>query len=81
MSGNEREVEKSNLTFRRQAALPIIAASPATSQAVRTSVIGESTLRRWLEDGRFLNELTRLRQESANLARRGGPRTPNVICK
>ena len=81
MSENEREVEKSNLTFQRQAALPIIAASPTISQAARTSGIGESALRRWLEDDHFPNELTRLRQKSANLARRGGPRTPNVICK
>ncbi len=79
MSGNEREVEKSNLTFRRQAALPIIAASPTISQAASTSGIGESTLRRWLEDDHFLDEMTCLRRESANLAHRGGPRTVNVI--
>ncbi len=72
MSENEREVEKSNLTFHRQAALPIIAASPTISQATRTSGIGESALRRWLEDHHFRDELTRLSQESANLARRGG---------
>ena len=74
MSGNEREVEKSNLTFRRQAALPTIAASPTMSQAACPSGIGESTLRRWLEDDHFLGEMTRLRQESANLALRSGPR-------
>ncbi len=74
MSGNEGGVEKSNLTFRRQATLPIIAVSPAISQAARTSGIGESALRRWLEDDHFLDEMTRRRQESANLARRGGPR-------
>ena len=79
MSGNEREVEKSNLTFPRQAALPIIAASPTISQAARTSGIGESTLRRWLKDDHFLDEMTRLRQESANLTRRGGPRIVNDI--
>ena len=69
MSGNEREIEKSNLTFRQQSALPIVAASPTIAQAARTSGIGESTLRRWLEDDHFRDELTRLRQESANLAR------------
>ncbi len=71
--------KKSNLIFHRQSALPIIAASPTISQAVRTSGIGESTLRRWLEDDHFLDEMTRLRQESANLTRRGGPRTVNDI--
>ena len=69
MSENEREVEKSNLTFRRQSALPIIAASPTLAQAARTSGIGESTLYRWLDDHHFRDELTRLRQESAGLAR------------
>ena len=69
MGGNERVIEKSNLTFRQRSALPIIAASPTIAQAARTSGIGESTLRRWLEEDSFRDELTRLRQESASLAR------------
>ena len=69
MSENEREIEKSNLTFRQQSALPVIAVSPTIIQAARASGIGESTLRRWLEDDHFRDELTRLRQASANLAR------------
>ena len=69
MSGNERVIEKSSLTFRQRSALPIIAASPTIAQAARTSGIGESTLRRWLEEDSFRDELTRLRQESASLAR------------
>ena len=69
MSGNEREIEKSNLTFRQQSALPIIAASPSIAQAAGAAGIGESTLRRWLEEDDFRDELTRLRQESASLAR------------
>ena len=69
MRENEREIEKSDLTRRQQSALPIVAASPTIAQAARTSRIGESTLYRWLDDEDFRNELTRLRQESANLAR------------
>ena len=69
MGENEREIEKFNLTFRQQTALPIIAASPTIAQAARTSGIGESTLYRWLEDDDFRDELTRLRQEAASLAR------------
>ena len=69
MGGNERIPEKSDLTFRQQSALPIIAASPSIAQAAGASGIGESTLRRWLEDDKFRDELTRLRQESASLAR------------
>ena len=69
MSGNERVIENSNLTFRQRSALPTIAASPTMAQAARSSGIGESTLRRWLEDDSFRDELTRLRQESSILAR------------
>ena len=69
MSGNEREIEKTDLTFRQQSALPIIAASPSIAQAASASGIGESTLRRWLEEESFRDELARLRQESASLAR------------
>ena len=69
MSGNERETEKFSLTLRQQSALPIIAASPTVAQAARVSGIGESTLRRWLDEDGFRDELTRLRQESADLAR------------
>ena len=69
MSGNEKETKNSSLTIRQQSALHIIAASPTVAQAARTSGIGESTLRRWLADNRFRQEVTRNRQESANLAR------------
>ena len=68
MAGNGRVIENSALTFRQQSALPVIAASPTVAQAARASGIGESTLYRWLEDGHFRDELTRLRQESASLA-------------
>ncbi len=69
MSENEQEIEKSELTFRQQSALPIVASSPSITQAASDSGIGESTLRRWLEDATFRDELARLRQQSVNLAR------------
>ena len=78
MSENDRENQKdgatpakaeAGLTFRQQSALPIIAASPTIAQAARSSGIGESTLRRWLDDSNFRDELVLLRRESACLAR------------
>ena len=39
------------------------------AQAARISEFAERTLRRWLDDDDFRGELTRLRQESAELAR------------
>ena len=69
MGENGREIQKSSLTFRQQAALTVIAATPTVAQAARQSGIGESTFYRWLEDPDFRVELTRLREESANLAR------------
>ena len=65
----ERGTKISSLPRRQQAALPIIAATPTLAQAARSSGIGESTLYRWLQDDRFRDELTRLRQEAANLAK------------
>ena len=56
------------LTFRQQSALPTIAAAPSIAQAARDSGIGESTIRRWLEDEDFRYELTRVRQEQADFA-------------
>ena len=69
MSENGGENKKSTLNFRQQSALPSIAAAPSFAQAVRASGIPDSTLRRWLEDDHFRDELTRLREESAALAR------------
>ena len=69
MDENGRENQKSNLTFRQQSALPIIAASPSIAQAAGAAGIGQNTLRRWLEEDDFRDELARLRQESASLAR------------
>ena len=69
MRENERKIQKSSLTFRQQSALTVIAAAPTVAQAARQSGVGESTLYRWLEDDKFRAELTRLREETANLAR------------
>ena len=70
MGGNERGSKNPNLSRRQQSALPVIAATPTLAQAARSSGIGESTLYRWLEDDDFRNELARLRQEAADLAKR-----------
>ena len=69
MVENDRENKKSGLSFRQESALPVIAAAPTIAQAVRNSGVSESTLRRWLDDEDFREELTTLRQESAQLAR------------
>ena len=70
MGDNGRETENSALTPRQRSALPIIAASPTMAQAARASGIGQTTLYRWIEDDEFREELTRLREESAQVARR-----------
>ena len=54
--------------FRQQAALPI-ALARSLAQAARDTGVAERTLRRWLEDPSFRQELDRLRQESYDLAR------------
>ena len=69
MGGNGREIEKSGLSPRQQSALPIVAASPTLAQAARASGIGQTTLYRWLDDDRFREELTRLREDAADFAR------------
>ena len=70
MGENERGAKTSSLSRRQQSALPVVAATPTLAQAARSSGIGESTLYRWLEDPLFREELTRLRQEAADLAKR-----------
>ena len=69
MTGNDREIEISTLTFRQQASLPAIAFAPTITQAARDSGVGESTLRRWLQVPDFRQQLDHFRQESADLAR------------
>ena len=69
LSGNGRRIENFKLSPRQQAVLPVIASTPSLAQAARISGFSERTLRRWLADDDFRGELTRLRQESAELAR------------
>ena len=69
MTENGGKSKLSSLTFRQQAALPVIAAAPSVAQAARDSGVGESTLRRWLDAPAFLEDLLRYRQETAGLAR------------
>ena len=65
---NERPIENSSLSTRRQAAIPIIAFSQSNREASINVGISESTLYRWLEDPSFRDELTRVRKEAASLA-------------
>ena len=69
MSANVRRIENSNLSHRQWAVLPVVASAHSLAQAARISGFSERTLRRWLDDDDFRGELTRLRQESAELAR------------
>ena len=66
MEGNNRDSKISLLSPRQQGALPVVAASPTIAQAARDCRIGESTLRRWLRDPDFAQELDLLRQEHAS---------------
>ena len=69
MVQNGTEFENSGFSARRLQALPIIAAAPTLAQAARSSGIGQDAPYRWLQDRRFRHELTRLRPETADLAR------------
>ena len=70
MAGNGRDIEISALTFRQQSALPVVAVSRTLAQAAHDSGVAERTLRRWLQDPSFRDQLDRLRAESYDLARR-----------
>ena len=69
MNENERIIEISELTFRQQSVLPIVAVSRSIAQAARDSGVAESTLRSWLSQPPFREELERIRRESCDLAR------------
>ena len=69
LSGIVRRIENFKLSPHQQAVLPVMASAPSLAQAARISGFSERTLRRWLDDDDFRGELTRLRQESAELAR------------
>ena len=66
---NDTEIRVSRLTRRQQFALQIMVETPSISEAVRQSKIARKTLYRWLEDDDFRQELSRLHQEAAELAR------------
>ncbi len=67
MSANDREIEISELTFRQQAALPRIALAQSLAQAARDTGVAERTLRRWLEDPSFRQELDRFARSHMTL--------------
>ena len=69
MTGNDGEIDFSSLSFRQQAALPVLACSLSVAQAARDSGISESTLRRWLADPHFSSLLADLRRQSFLVAR------------
>ena len=66
MDGNDRETKISLLSSRQQGALPVLAAAPTIAQAARDCRVSESTLRRWLRDPAFAEELGLLRQQYAD---------------
>ena len=69
MSANDRKNENTQLTLRQQATLPVVAISPSIAQAARDTGVSERTLRRWLDDPAYREELSTLHGESYNLAR------------
>ena len=69
-TGNDRMIEISGLTPRQQAVLPVLALSPSIAQAARQSGVSERTLRRWLDDSAFREQLSQVHRESYDLARK-----------
>ena len=70
VSEDNRKIELSPLSLRQQTVLPVLALSPSVAQAARQSGLSERTLRRWLDEPAFREQLSRLHQESYELARR-----------
>lgn len=62
------QYEDSDLTHRQRAALPVVAFAPSIAQAARFSGVAESTLRRWLANPDFREQVERLREESIHVA-------------
>ena len=56
------------LSPRQQSALSVVAFSPSLNQAATNSGIGKTTLRRWMNDPAFRDEVIRTRREAAELA-------------
>ena len=57
------------LSQRQHSVLPTVALSPSLSQAAQVSGVGRTTLNRWMNDPAFRQEVARVRQEAAELAR------------
>ena len=66
---NDRAIELSGLSTKQQAVLPVLALSPSIAHAARQSGLSERTLRRWLDDPAFREQLSQLHKESYELAR------------
>ena len=62
-------LDVSALSFRQQAALPVVATAPTLSQAARTCGVDENTLRRWLKQPLFADRLDAFRQQALIVAR------------
>ena len=69
-TGNDPMIGISRLTPRQQAVLPVLALSPSIAQAARQSGVSERTLRRWLDDPAFHEQLSEIHRESYELARK-----------
>ena len=67
--GETEQAALTGLSFRQQAALPVIAAAPSLAQAARDAGIEDRTLRRWLQEPQFAGQLAALRQQSVVIAR------------
>ncbi len=69
MTQNGTEIEISHLTRRQRFALRVISEASSITEATRRAKIARRTLYRWLEDPHFRDELSRIHQEAAELAR------------
>ena len=69
LSGNDRKYEISGLSPRQIAVLPIVALSPSIAEAARQSGVSERTLRRWVDEPAFSQQLYQLHSQSYDLAR------------
>ena len=69
MNGNEWNSKISDLTFRQQSALPSVVVASSIAGAARKTGVAESTLRRWLEEPAFREELDRRQAKPSQLYR------------
>ena len=65
---NRWAIDVPGLSRRQQSALPAVLSAPTIVEAARRSGVGESTLRRWLEEPRFRTALDHLRQDAYEIA-------------